>query len=221
MQTYLHVDWNKGWHPIGDIPGEVHPNNKSTKYAIFGTQHSLLTKGKENVTLFQVGNFIKHNQDSLNEVSYDFRTTTQALLSIHHDRKNNEGQEEEEDYLPLFIHRVNVLLQKTTRLLVERENFSRDREFCFRLLHAEDKRRPLSDLIHEKIETLQKEKQKSEDALKKLKFKFLAIEDLMKVKEKELLGVDAEVRELKTKMMLAAERAKTSLPIVESTGNLI
>ena len=163
----------------------------------------------------KIGHFLRRNHSQLSEVTHDFRSTTQALFGISWLEEPGTS-EQIEDCVPVLKYRIDILLQKLSRLLVEKESLTRDKDFCFRLLDVTDKKRPLSDIIHERLEELRKEKEKSEETMRNMKFRLIAIEELMRVKEKDLLLVDEELREVRKKMEHAAERQESMiLPTVE------
>ena len=172
----------------------------------------------------RLGLFLKHNRNQLADQTLDFRTTTQPLfgISLFEDMHINT---ETEDYMPVLKCRIDILLQRLSRLLLERETMLRDREACFRHLDTRD-RQPLSEVLREKFEHLQKERATSEKSVKNLKFQLSALEEILKEKETALKVTKAELRRLQDQQKETSDHqgvAPMTLPVVKlpQAGNVV
>ena len=96
----------------------------------------------------------------------------------------------------------------------------RDREFCRRLLESSDKSRPLSDILHEKLENLRKEREKISNDVRNVKFRLITTEEQMRLKEKDLLLIEAAFKQTRPERDIAEERQESSitLPLVEASN---
>ena len=166
----------------------------------------------------RLGNFMKRYETPLSDIMYDVRSTSQALLEMNWSGKLTTF-EEKGNGLPLLEYRTGVLLQKLSRLLLEKEAMTRDREFCRRLLESSDRSRPLSDVLHEKLESLRKEREKISNNVRNMKFRLIATEEQMKLKENDLLLIEDALKQARAKTEIMEEQKQSeTLPLAEA-GN--
>ena len=167
----------------------------------------------------KLGHFLKRYQTPLSDILYDVRSTSQALLEMNWPDEPTSC-DVKEDSLPLLEYRAGILIQKLSRLLLEKETMIRDREFCRRLLESSDKSRPLSDILHEKLEILRKEREKISNDVRNVKFRLITTEEQMRLKEKDLLLIEAAFKQTKPERDIAEERQESSvtLPLVEASN---
>ena len=158
----------------------------------------------------KLGTFLKRYHTTISEVVLDTRSTTQALLEMSWSEKSTSDGPKE--VLTVLEYRINALLQKLSRLLLERDTFSKDREFCRRLLESSDKNRPLSDILHQKLEIMKREKEMMDSSVMNIKFKLVATEEKVRLKQKDLLLAQAALNQTTAKTDIASEDRKSTTP---------
>ena len=166
----------------------------------------------------RLGHFLKRYETPLSDILYDVRSTSQALLEMNWSGKLTSCDEKGEG-LPLLEYRTGILLQKLSRLLLEKETMTRDREFCRRLLESSDRSRPLSDVLHEKLESLRKEREKISNNVRNMKFRLIATEEQMRLKENDLLLIEATLKQTRAKTEITDKQNESeTLHLLEASN---
>ena len=160
----------------------------------------------------RVKTFLNTYEVDLYDVVHDMRSTTETLLGPKDDKSA--------DPLPGLQRRIDLLLTRFTRVLIERQHFHKQRRECLNVLQVGDSSVPLQKLLRDNIGTFREEKASTQKELKALKQKAILMEDELASRQMLLDKMDADIENLQQQVKTHEDMVDTQKPTPSTLRSL-